>query len=384
MLYHYFSLDDYFKKTRNYFTFIDGVFKLTSSKKKDVFDKLLIPDSTYRTNRLKEKAKYKWSYLPILEYFGYKDVNPNDQRKYELLLAKIYHNAYYKDMESLKKLSIELDEAINENNFLKPVFVLFRIFIKSMSINHYSEQQQETKEDMEFICYFRKDYFTEEFLFMYQMFSFYFGKNVNNIELENYAVKYPKLLWLYYLLRGSYNYLHKNDIEALSYYELLVDVLWKDFNIERFSIFTSNLAFIYNYQGKYSLSLEKSSKLVPYAIVTDNASEHNRYSIKHYIFSLYMLNKFDEIIELFEVLNDISFLDDIYIVVIMLVNKLNHIIYSINIKDRVLHNSNLKGIDDMLISRKIDVEKIYEMYKTIPYWSKIVEKMQVDILKVGK
>ena len=384
MLYHYFSLDDYFKKTRNYFTFIDGVFKLTSSKKKDVFDKLLIPDSTYRTNRLKEKAKYKWSYLPILEYFGYKDVNPNDQRKYELLLAKIYHNAYYKDMESLKKLSIELDEAINENNFLKPVFVLFRIFIKSMSINHYSEQQQETKEDMEFICYFRKDYFTEEFLFMYQMFSFYFGKNVNNIELENYAVKYPKLLWLYYLLRGSYNYLHKNDIEALSYYELLVDVLWKDFNIERFSIFTSNLAFIYNYQGKYSLSLEKSSKLVPYAIVTDNASEHNRYSIKHYIFSLYMLNKFDEIIELFEVLNDISFLDDIYIVVIMVVNKLNHIIYSINIKDRVLHNSNLKGIDDMLISRKIDVEKIYEMYKTIPYWSKIVEKMQVDILKVGK
>ena len=93
MLYHYFSLDDYFKKTRNYFTFIDGVFKLTSSKKKDVFDKLLIPDSTYRTNRLKEKAQYKWSYLPILEYFGYKDVNPNDQRKYALLLAKIYHNA---------------------------------------------------------------------------------------------------------------------------------------------------------------------------------------------------------------------------------------------------------------------------------------------------
>ena len=163
MLYHYFSLDDYFKKTRNYFTFIDGVFKLTSSKKKDVFAKLLIPDSTYRTNRLKEKAKYKWSYLPILEYFGYKDVNPNDQSKYELLLAKIYHNAYYKDMESLKKLSKELDEAIDENNFLKPVFVLFRSFIAYITVDKFSQQLVAIKEDFEFVSYFRKDYLTEEF-----------------------------------------------------------------------------------------------------------------------------------------------------------------------------------------------------------------------------
>lgn len=384
MLYHYFSLDDYFKKTRNYFTFIDGVFKLTSSKKKDVFEKLLIPDSTYRTNRLKEKAKYKWSYLPILEYFGYKDVNPNDQSKYELLLAKIYHNAYYKDMESLKKLSKELDEAIDENNFLKPVFVLFRIFIAYITVDKFSQQLVAIKEDFEFVSYFRKDYLTEEFLFMYQMFSFYFGKNVSNIELENYAVKHPKLLWLYYLLRGSYNYLRKNDIEALSYYELLVDLLWKDFNIERFSIFTSNLAFIYNYQGKYSLSLEKSSKLVPYAIVTDNASEHNRYSIKHYIFSLYMLNKFDEIIELFEVINDISYLEDMYILMFMVAKKIDHSIYNHKIKERIKQSNDLIALDEMLISRSLNLAKIKVMYEKAVYWPKIVEKMQVDVLKIKK
>lgn len=384
MLYHYFSLDDYFKKTRNYFTFIDGVFKQTSSKKKEVFDKLLIPDSTYRTNRLKEKAKYKWSYLPILEYFGYKDVNPNDQSKYELLLAKIYHNAYYKDMESLKKLSKELDEAIDENNFLKPVFVLFRIFIAYITVDKFSQQLVAIKEDFEFVSYFRKDYLTEEFLFMYQMFSFYFGKNVSNIELENYAVKHPKLLWLYYLLRGSYNYLRKNDIEALSYYELLVDLLWKDFNIERFSIFTSNLAFIYNYQGKYSLSLEKSSKLVPYAIVTDNASEHNRYSIKHYIFSLYMLNKFDEIIELFEVINDISYLEDMYILMFMVAKKIDHSIYNHKIKERIKQSNDLIALDEMLISRSLNLAKIKVMYEKAVYWPKIVEKMQVDVLKIKK
>ena len=382
MLYHYFSLDDYFKKTRNYFTFIDGVFKLTSSKKKDVFDKLLIPDSTYRTNRLKEKAKYKWSYLPILEYFGYKDVNPNDQRKYELLLAKIYHNAYYRDVCALEKLAIQLDEAINENNFLKPVFVLFRVLVKYITNNKFSDQYQKLLDDMEYIYNFRKDYLTEELSFMFQMFRLYFGNSVNNLELENYAVKHPKLLWLFYLLKGSYNYLHNKDDEALSYYELLLDIFWKDFNIERFSVFTSNVSFIYNIRCKYSLSLEKSSKLISYSLATDNISENNKYSIKHYLFSLYMLNKSDEIIELFEVIDDISFLGDIYIVIFMLINKINHLIYDMRIKDRIKQNKNLQEIDGMLISHRLDVEKLKEMYKKLPYWPKIVEKMQVDVLKI--
>ena len=60
--------------------------------------------------------------------------------------------------QNMLEEAYEAVEAIDENNFLKPGLVLFRIFIKSMSINHYSEQQEETKEDMEFVGYFRKDY----------------------------------------------------------------------------------------------------------------------------------------------------------------------------------------------------------------------------------
>ena len=382
MLYHYFSLDDYFKKTRNYFTFIDGVFKQTSSKKKEVLDKLNIPDSTYRTNRAKDRAKYNWSYLPILEYFGYKNVNPNDQRKYELLLAKIYHNAYFKNVDTLNKLLIELNIVVDENNYLKPVFVLFRVLINAIINNHYSIQFANTKEDLEYLEHFRKDYLTEELIFLFLILKYYFGKHVNNVEMENYAVNYPKLLWLYYMLKGSYNYLHSKDDEALSYYELLIDIFWKDFNIERFSVFTSNVAFIYNIRCKYSLSLEKSSKLISYSLATDNISENNKYSVKHFIFSSYMLNKFDNIIEIFEVIDDISFLGDIYIAVLMIVNKINHSIYDRRIKDRIKQTKNLQDIDEMLISHRLDVEKLSEMYKKLPYWPKIVEKMQVDVLKI--
>lgn len=384
MLYHYFSLDDYFKKTRNYFTFIDGVFKQTSSKKKEVFDKLLIPDSTYRTNRLKEKAKYKWSYLPILEYFGYKDVNPNDQRKYELLLAKIYHNAYFKDIDSLKSLSIELDEAIDENNFLKPVFVLFRILVKLNTVNHYSMQLEEIRQDLDYVDYFRKDYFTEELHFMYLSFRYYAGRSVNNIELENYSVKHSKLLWVYYILRGSYNYIHKKDDEALTYYELLLNIFLKDFNIERFSITSSNVAFIYNHIDKFSLSLERSSKLIYYAIASENARAHSKYAVKHFIFSCYMLDKFDEIIDLFEIISDLSFLEDIYIIIFMVAKKINHSIYSKRVKERIVDNPKLVKIDEMLISHKLNVEKMKAMYEKAVYWTKIVEKMQVDVLKIAK
>ena len=76
-----------------------------------------------------------------------------------------------------------------------------------------------------------------------------------------------------------------------------------------------------------------------------------------------MLNKSDEIIELFEVIDDISFLGDIYIVIFMLINKIKHSIYDRQIKERIKQNQNLQEIDEMLISRRLNIEKLKEMYK---------------------
>ena len=66
----------------------------------------------------------------------------------------------------------------------------------------------------------------------------------------------------------------------------------------------------------------------------------------------------------------------------MVIKKINHSIYDRRIKERIKQNQNLQEIDEMLISRKLDIEKLKEMYKKLPYWPKIVEKMQVDVLKI--
>ena len=66
----------------------------------------------------------------------------------------------------------------------------------------------------------------------------------------------------------------------------------------------------------------------------------------------------------------------------MVVNKINHLIYDRRIKDRIKQNQNLQVIDEMLISHRVVLEKIKEMYNKATYWPKIVEKMQVDVLKI--
>ena len=73
-----------------------------------------------------------------------------------------------------------------------------------------------------------------------------------------------------------------------------------------------------------------------------------------------------------------------YILIFMLVKKLNHSIYESRIKNRIKNSPDLIILDEMLISHKLNVEKIKGIYEKAVYWSKIVEKMQVDVLKIAK
>ena len=51
------NLKKYFTETQVYFNFFDGLFLLENENKQQIFDKLQIPSSTYRTQRLKEKKR---------------------------------------------------------------------------------------------------------------------------------------------------------------------------------------------------------------------------------------------------------------------------------------------------------------------------------------
>lgn len=384
MLYYYFKLDDYFNTTQRYFYFLDGVFRSCDRGKKEVLDELKIPDSTYRTNRLKPKARNSWTYMPIVEYFGYNMLDSTKQKQYEKCLAKIFHNIYFKNTESLKKLKVELEEYINENNYLKPIFILFRVLVTYALIDRYSEQKRVVEEDLEYLDYFKKNYFTEDLQFLLLIIKYFFGKKVNLVEIENYAHRCKGIVWFYYYLSGTINYLNKNDREALSYYELVLDIFLKDFNIDRYASMINNISFIYNYSGKYALGLEKSSQLVNYAVSDSNVSNNVKYCIKHYLFSAFMLNKYEDICEFFDEIEDDSYLGDIYIVIAYFTHKIVYGKESIlpnNIINRISKSDNLQEVVKMINNKKLDVDCLIKMFN-LPYWSKIIEKMQVDISKI--
>ena len=161
MLYYPFDLTEYFVQTKKYYYFFDGLFILEKRLKKDILEELNIPDSTYRTNRLKVFTKNK-NHIHLLEYFNYKVVE-GSQAMYEKCLVKIFNAVYYRETNELIVLKEELEGYILENNYLKPVFILFKLLIAITITSNYQILLQENKKFLDYLNLFPKDYFTSEF-----------------------------------------------------------------------------------------------------------------------------------------------------------------------------------------------------------------------------
>ena len=383
MLYYYFKLNDYFDTTQKYFYFLDGLFKSCDRNKKDILDELLIPDSTYRTNRLKLKARNSWTYLPIVEFFGYNPIDSSKQKQYELCLARIYHSIYFKEPNILQKLLVELNGYIDEHNYLEPIFVLFRCHVIINLTSAYSNAMDMIRNDLEYLSLFKKNYFTSELQFFYMVLSMYAGEKVNEIDLEIYASKHKELLWLYYYLRGSYNYLNKNDVGALNYYEFAAEIFLKDYNIDRYCTVSNNISFIYNTLGKYALSLDNSSKMISYAFSSVEANRRSRFAAKHYLFACFMLDRYEEIIQFFDFIEDLEVLDDMYIFLgVYVYNKMDiSCKYPKIFEERLANNDALRFLIDMIKTKKVDWKVFYNAFK-MNYWLKIANKIEVDIRKM--
>ena len=125
-----FKLDKYFTQTQIYFNLFDGLFLLEKENKQQILDKLNIPSSSYRTQRLKEKTN-KYNINILLNYFEYNDIEVKSITEYEILISRIYYCCYYKQMDRLLELLNLVNIKLEEHNILRPLLILFRVLIYS-------------------------------------------------------------------------------------------------------------------------------------------------------------------------------------------------------------------------------------------------------------
>ena len=324
-----FSLNEYFENTQKYYYFFDGMVTYINKTKKEVLKEVDIYESSYRSDRLKPKVRNNNKNI-LLNYFKYKDVDKHSQLKYEVCISKIYYCSYYLKLDVLEELLKELDTYIEENNYLKPLFILFKIFGKMTFSDQYNEKKEIFKKEIDYLKAFMKtNYFTNELAYLYSIIMLLFKVEEDTHKLDEFSNTFKELNWYDYTIRGNYYFVKQKDYDSLMYYTAALKEFNKSYNMERILLTTNNIALAYNLLEKYQLSLDETEKVIKYTF-SQKYSRLIRSIAMHYIFSNYMLKRYEEVLNFYNVivLNE-EFLHETSIVAIILsaykLKKMNQI-----------------------------------------------------------
>ncbi len=292
------SLEEYFNPLK-YYDFFDELFYYEVNNKEKIISDLGIKFSTYRV--LKSRKQIDSDTINKLSlYFNINKIDQSEQRKHEILISRIYYEAYYKQMNSLIKLLDELEVYITKNNYLKPILVLMKVY-GYLNLEKRISELNILKPELEYLSKFRGKYFNGHFKLFQQAILYFFGYKIDAIKLKALASDNEKYSWFYYNLLGSYYYHKGKDNEAiLYYYESLMQYQATHNEIREINV-RSNIACIYNILGNYSMSLRYTSQVLEYAYSSKNEL-YVSYLTQHYLYAMYMLNKKEEIKDFVDIL----------------------------------------------------------------------------------
>ena len=365
------KLDEYFNSTAKYYELFDELFYYDPKGKKEVLSLLGINYNSYRVEKTRSDVNNSNISL-LLNYFNINPIENERKLEYERIISKIYYTSYYKQLEELRKLLNEIEVYIYENNYLKPILILMKT-IGYICLGLSLEELKILKTDLDYLNIFNHNYFTNEFKLFQMTILYYFDFKIKEIKLKNLVLENPKYKWFYLNMIASHYYLHKNDEKALIYYLEVLEEYKKNINVERLMNTISNISCIYNLMGKYDSSLNVSSSAIEYAYSTKK-DLYISYLTQHYLFSNYMLDRKDAILDFLNIvlydkeqLNIVSAMMSILILFEDEPLRANELIESFNYDHniraiQIYLNTNNKEILDTIVSK--------------PYFKKIVNKLK--------
>ena len=300
-----FNLDYYFKKTNVYYALFDGLFTLSNIEKESILNELGIIPSSYRSQRANYNVKNKNNIKILLDYFKYKQINSEEQCRYEILITKIYYYCYYKQLGKLEILLNEIIEEATDQTTLKPMLTLFKVFIYSNLEYSIIKAKENISDDLEYLAaFYNKKYFIDDFEFIYLLMMYHFDVFDFSVDvlIDNLSLQYPKLLWLYSFIKASKAYINKNDIVALVNYEIALTEFRNSNNFTRYIITASNVSYLYNISEEYSSCLKLCSSILENILCDDEGSKRSQMLLMNYLFANLMLERYNEIIDFISIL----------------------------------------------------------------------------------
>lgn len=291
-----FDLKNYVNTSKRKYVFINELLNTLNVKKESILKELGISYDSFRVWKHRDNVNNDNINI-LLKYFNVNDVNYQQMKQYEKLINEIYYAIYFVDETTTSKLLVQINKCIDDNNFLKPLFILLRVCAKVVFKFHDNNPDGIVKADLDYLYKFKKCYFVDSFSIVYECIMYYFQYENDKTKLNNLAIEYPKLKWIYLTTAGSLAYLNNDDNKALRCYLELTDGFELYKNNERLMIVYSNTSLIYNLLEEYLMSISVTSKCLEYIYFSKNLLWIKNI-LMHYLYSNYMLKKYDVIIDL--------------------------------------------------------------------------------------
>lgn len=374
-----FKLTTYYSETNKYYYFFDGMFKIRNLSKLETLDGLNIPSSTYRINRKNSLLKND-NHKAILNFFNVNE-NLKDMIKCEKTLSELFSCLYFKQSEEkILEYKKQIDIYILDDNYLKPIFMLFRILIKIIMTKDIVNVLDNIKLDVDYISKFPGEYYENDFKVLFNIIMYFAHKSDDYLKDYEIDAKYPYLTWLYYHLRGSFNYYNHNYSEAIIYYKNAIKCYLNDLNVSRILECQINIAAMYNRINGYRETINTLVPLIEYALYETDNHALKCYSIMHYFIALMMVNDYEKIISTLNKLGSIELVNDVSAMVGIVASKILKIkVLNKILADRIKNNSDVMAIYSRVYYNKVLTKEFIENNKMYYYIDLIKEKIETSL-----
>lgn len=299
-------LKAYLNLTQKYYYFFDGIIKMNKVLKKDLLKEVGISISSYKNSRSIDIAVNN-NHLLLLKYFNINRIDDNYVEYAEKILTDIYFSIYYKREYLYDSHMNDIDKLINDNNYLKPIFLVFKVLLIMNSNKPYDTICDLIKNDMEYLGFIPSNYFYNELKYYYEL-TLLYVKRINNITYNFTAEdKYHNLLWMYYHIKGTFYYINNDYGRSLVYFQHLCEIYKKDYNLIRAVACKNNILQEYNLLGLYDLTIEEATPIINYLIYQTDNKRVSMYAIRHLFAAFVLSEKYNDLINYYKnFINDIS------------------------------------------------------------------------------
>lgn len=248
-----------YKSSQPYFDLLDTYIKEQGIRKEAFLLEVGVTPSSYRKCRKGELNIGFEIVEKISNHFSLKVPDDIFLDKLEKFINKIYKDIYYKNFKSYKQDLEFIDELLNENYVIFPLFKLLKIFMIAASNDDIFKIQKNNKELYEEVAKYEL-FFNHG---LYELFEIVYLVFTDSIS-SNHWIKNYKNGMAYFVL-ATRSYLEFRYIETLFYGEKCKKLLNEDGNINRLfylnNTLMSSLMFVENYEECYELASNQLASL---------------------------------------------------------------------------------------------------------------------------